>query len=136
MTPLISNTPIMSPWVFVFSWFYCILIPGRFTFPECHINPSPGRCLESQQKTFWTFSSKTSACTRVTGCYSIRDRNTWMTRAGCESGCIVNETQISETKPLGRTKNKETLCSSSSSAFYVDMSYLESRQGGDTPCQE
>lgn len=78
-----------------------VLIFIFLLFIECQINPSPGRCLESQQKTFWTFSSKTSACTRITGCYNIRDRNTWLTREACQSGCIINETDINDARPLG-----------------------------------
>ncbi|KAL4222804.1 hypothetical protein ACF0H5_018844 [Mactra antiquata] len=75
-------------------------VKGIRIHPECHINPSPGRCTDNQQKTFWTFSSKASACTRVTGCYNIRDRNTWRSRDECKNSCLVNSTDVSFAKPL------------------------------------
>ncbi|KAH3719805.1 hypothetical protein DPMN_062680 [Dreissena polymorpha] len=55
------------------------------------INPTPGLCLDSQRKTFWTFSTKTNSCTRITGCFDIHDRNTWLTQVGCEKNCFKND---------------------------------------------
>lgn len=69
-----------------------------FFFAECLINPTPGICLENQRKTFWTFSTKTNSCTRITGCFDIHDRNTWLTLNGCRNNCFKNESQE---EPLG-----------------------------------
>lgn len=47
----------------------------------------------SEQQTFWTFSQKTGTCVQLTGCYTIRDRNVWLTRQMCRNNCRKKEFQ-------------------------------------------
>ncbi|XP_060599372.1 uncharacterized protein LOC132752976 [Ruditapes philippinarum] len=67
-------------------------LPDKYTIaPECRINPSPGVCQDSQKRNFYTYSSKTSSCVRIFGCYNIRDRNVFMRREGCRQRCYLPE---------------------------------------------
>lgn len=62
-----------------------------FCFPECRLNPTPGVCRDSERQMYWTFSQKTGTCVQLTGCYTIRDRNVWLTRQMCRNNCIKEE---------------------------------------------
>lgn len=59
-------------------------------FKDCDVNPSPGLCSDSEKRTFWTYSSKTSGCTQITGCYTLSDRNVFLTRMACRRNCVIN----------------------------------------------
>jgi len=37
------------------------------------------------------FSTKTHACTVITGCYSIRDRNVFLSRQACQRECFMSD---------------------------------------------
>lgn len=73
------------------------------SFSECLINPTPGICLENQQKSFWTFSTKSNSCTKIMGCFDIHDRNTWLSLDGCRRNCLKNDSEVdtSGALPLG-----------------------------------
>lgn len=72
------------------------LLPPVFdNVSECRLNPTPGVCRESEHRDFWTFSQKTGTCVQITGCYTIRDRNIWLTRQMCRNNCIKKEYQTS-----------------------------------------
>ena len=58
---------------------------------ECRLNPTPGVCRESERRLYWTFSQKTGTCVQLIGCYTIRDRNVWLTRPMCRNYCIKPE---------------------------------------------
>jgi len=47
---------------------------------ECQLNPTPGRCLPSEEETVWVYNTKLAACTELTGCYDFHDRNVWSSR--------------------------------------------------------
>ncbi|KAH3719802.1 hypothetical protein DPMN_062676 [Dreissena polymorpha] len=58
-------------------------------FPECSVNPSPDVCKESQMADYYTYSSKSDSCVRIRGCYSIYDRNVFLSRDDCRRGCFI-----------------------------------------------
>lgn len=62
-----------------------------FVITDCGVNPSPGLCQDSEKRTFWTFSSKTSSCMQITGCYTLSDRNVFLTRIACRRNCVLNK---------------------------------------------
>ena len=58
-----------------------------FYHTECYIHPSQGRCRDEEKRTFFTYSTKTSTCVEIYGCYGIRDRNVFLTAVGCRQAC-------------------------------------------------
>jgi len=56
---------------------------------ECRINPSPDVCRQNQEREYYTFSSKSNTCVRISGCFSIYDRNVFLTRGDCNNKCFV-----------------------------------------------
>ena len=66
------------------------IVNEMFSILECEVNPSPGRCSDSEKRTFWTYSSKTSNCEQTTGCYSLSDRNVFLTRSACRRNCVIS----------------------------------------------
>ena len=62
----------------------------EYIISECFINPSPGRCAPSQRRRFYSYSSKTRRCEEIMGCYSVRDRNVFLSRGGCSRVCAVD----------------------------------------------
>lgn len=58
-----------------------------YMFTECYIHPAQGRCADNERRTYYTFSTKTSTCVEIYGCYGIRDRNVFLTRKGCRQAC-------------------------------------------------
>jgi hypothetical protein len=70
----------------------------------CQLNPIPGRCTESQKRSFYTFSKKAGGCVEIYGCYTINDRNVWYTRNGCRSGCLIPKTGSGTLPDVARSK--------------------------------
>ena len=60
-------------------------------FSECKVNPSPGVCTPNERRHFYSYSTKSSSCVRIYGCFSIRDRNVFLTRDGCRKDCLILE---------------------------------------------
>ena len=70
------------------------------SFTECYLNPTPGRCRETEKRSFYSYSSKTMSCTRLYGCYSIRDRNVFLSESSCTKACLPNVLPISTPSPV------------------------------------
>lgn len=83
----------------------------NYSVSECKLIPSPGRCLDSQKKSVWTYSDKLGICVEITGCYDFHDRNVWRSVRACNERCHVNITAITDLKDydiaLGKSVNKE-----------------------------
>ncbi|KAH3719803.1 hypothetical protein DPMN_062677 [Dreissena polymorpha] len=58
-------------------------------FPECRVVPSPGRCTEQERSNYFSYSTKTHTCTEIYGCYSLQDRNVFLTAIGCLRECLL-----------------------------------------------
>jgi hypothetical protein len=71
-----------------------IFILLYFIVAECRLVPSPGRCLDSQKKSVYTYSDKLGVCVEITGCYDFHDRNVWRTVDACNERCHVNVSVI------------------------------------------
>ena len=66
----------------------------ELNFSECYIIPSPGRCSQSQRRNFFTYSPKVNRCVRLRGCYSVKDRNVFLSNEGCDRTCSRNSSSV------------------------------------------
>ena len=70
------------------------------------MNPSQGICSANQRRSYYSYSSKTGVCEEIYGCYSIRDRNVFLTRDGCRQNCFVNTSMT----PSGQKDLRKYAC--------------------------
>ena len=54
------------------------------------MSASPGRCATSDQRQYYTFTSKTGNCQPLYGCYSYSDRNVFLSMEGCNGACAYD----------------------------------------------
>lgn len=77
---------------------------------DCRVVPSPGRCAQAEKRTFWSYSTKIGACTELYGCYGIRDRNVFQSRAFCERSCFTTgNNDATSNSYLGRRSVRKNL---------------------------
>ncbi|KAH3719808.1 hypothetical protein DPMN_062683 [Dreissena polymorpha] len=90
----------------------------------------PGMCQPENKRTFWSFSQKTGSCVQITGCYTVKDRNVWLSRDMCRNRCLEHKPETLPATISNSLVNSEV--NTSASVMEEEISNQGRREWGFT----